>query len=105
MNNDDFLKIPETLTIISYNKYGEKANGNDFIAAKIIKGSKDKFKIAMINGSVYNPIGINSNRESIVIPNASYREVSEKVFDSYIMALNKRRYDGLHIINREILNG
>jgi hypothetical protein len=110
MENYDYFKTEDKINIICYDRFGDEISEHNIIKgetvfAKKIVGENSRYKVAMFDGYICNPIGTNCNRESVVKKMFSYKEVSQELFDKYIYFLKNKKYDSLHIINREIFNG
>lgn len=93
-----------------YNKDAAEASGNDFVVARLVedvdgdKTSKTHY-VAVYNGILYDPRGTDANRLNQVKSDVKYRQVSEKVFKSYMQYLQDKKLANYNHANRSYLNG
>jgi len=88
---------------LSFDKNGKQANGKTKIYAKLFKEEKGlTYLIATHNNEIYDPIGINSNREKYL--NMKLKRVSKDTFDFYMIYLQTNNSIYLTRANRRFIN-
>lgn len=88
-----------------YNKCGKQvATSNEKVFAKVVVNPKgtESYLICTYNNEIYDPMGINSNRERYL--NTKLKLVSKDTFDFYMIYLQTNNSIYLTRANRRFIN-
>jgi hypothetical protein len=89
-----------------YDKNGRViSNGNKKAFAKIFteqENKKSSYWVATYNGVIYDPIGVNSNKERYL--ETKFKKVSKETFDFYMIYLQTNNSIYLTRANRRFIN-
>jgi hypothetical protein len=87
-----------------FNRNGKvTANGKEKVYAKIVNSQKsDQYYISTHNNEIYDPMGINSNRERYL--DIKLKRVSKDTFDFYMIYLQTNNSIYLTRANRRFIN-
>ena len=103
---DDYAKNKTKPKIeIGFNKNGSEAVSNQKQFAKIIEETDSENKtyyVSTNNNQIYDPLGVNSNREQYL--DINFKRVSKNTFDFYMIYLQTNNSIYLTRANRSFLN-
>tara|TARA_Y100000389_G_C17387196_1_gene477741 strand:+ start:453 stop:776 length:324 start_codon:yes stop_codon:yes gene_type:complete len=104
-----YLKKDQTEEIkvnneVDFNKNGTQvASSKEKIFAKIVESEKNNhYLIKTYNNEIYDPMGLNSNRERFI--QTKLRRVSKDTFDFYLIYLQTNNSIYLTRANRRFIN-
>jgi len=97
---EERVKVKET----NFNKKGSHVlNTKEKVFAKIVSSdSSDNYLIATYKNEIYDPIGLNSNRERYL--ETKLKSVSKDTFDFYLIYLQTNNSIYLTRANRRFIN-
>lgn len=97
---EEQVKVKET----NFNKKGSHVlNTKEKVFAKIVSSdSSDNYLIATYKNEIYDPIGLNSNRERYL--ETKLKSVSKDTFDFYLIYLQTNNSIYLTRANRRFIN-
>jgi len=103
--NKDINEINNTNKLeTNFNRKGLNVlNSKEKVFAKIIKSEKsDQYYVSTHNNEIYDPMGLNSNRERYL--ETKFKRVSKDTFDFYLIYLQTNNSIYLTRANRRFIN-
>jgi transposase-like protein len=103
--NKDINEINNTNNLeTNFNRKGLNVlNSKEKVFAKIIKSeNSDQYYVSTHNNEIYDPMGLNSNRERYL--ETKFKRVSKDTFDFYLIYLQTNNSIYLTRANRRFIN-
>jgi len=104
INKDIDSIAPESSLETNFNRKGHNTlNAKEKVFAKVVKAEKaSQYYISTHNNEIYDPMGINSNRERYL--ETKLKKVSKDTFDFYLIYLQTNNSIYLTRANRRFIN-